>query len=407
MSCVSSSERTRVLCIATAYPRHEGDHVTPWLPELIRRLRTKEIDVEVLTSAYRGLGDQTVDGVRVHRFRYAPASLEHLTHDLSAPAQIKKIPLMAALIPTYIARGRAAAERLALTGRFDVVHALWPVPHAVIGAAAKRAAHLPLVSTFFGSEIAWRGALRATLAPAVRAAIRASDVVTAISRYTAELVRQFAPEVEPRIIPIGAAVEPPAAQATSHDRKIFELLYAGRLTSRKGVHVLLDALARGTTRSTLHVVGDGAERSNLELRAAKLGVAARVHFHGFVTRDELVRRYESCDTLVLPSLGSVQGDVEGLGIPAIEALGFGKPVIASASGGVTDIVQDGINGLLVPPGDPEALSRAIDSLESDRPRARALGAAGRTHVQRQFGWAAIIEALIDVYRSARARRAAL
>jgi glycosyltransferase involved in cell wall biosynthesis len=395
----------RVLCIATAYPRHEGDHVTPWLPQLIHRLRARDIDVEVLTSAYRGLGDQTVDGVRVHRFRYAPASLEHLTHDRSAPAQLKRAPALAALVPAYVARGRAAAERLALTRRFDLVHVLWPMPHAILGAAAKRAGQLPLVSTFFGSELAWRGVLRTALAPAVRAAVRASDRVTAISRYTAGLLRRLVPDATVQVIPIGAAVEPPSPEPGAGNGGPLELLYVGRLTRRKGVQVLLDALAAAPSGAVLHVVGEGPERPNLELRAAELGVAARVRLHGFVSRDELVRRYRACDALVLPSLSGVQGDVEGLGIPAIEALGFGKPVIASRVGGIGEIVDDGATGILVPPGDAPAIARAIAALDADRALAEAMGKRGREHVQRTFAWTPILDALVEVYASARRRSA--
>jgi glycosyltransferase involved in cell wall biosynthesis len=398
----------RVLCIATAYPRHEGDHVTPWLPELIRRLRACDVEVEVLTSAYRGLGDQTVAGVRVHRFRYAPASLEHLTHDRSAPAQLRRTPALGAVVPAYIARGRAAAERLALTGRFDLVHVLWPVPHAILGAAAKRAGRLPLVSTFFGSELAWRGVLRTALAPAARSAVRVSDRVTAISRYTADLLRRLVPDAEARVIPIGAAVEPPPldSSAGTGGGPSLELLYVGRLTRRKGVHVLLDALATTPAGTVLHVLGEGPERAALEIRAAKLGLAARVRLHGFVPRDQLARRYRECDALVLPSLAGAQGDVEGLGIPAIEALSFGKPVIASRVGGIGEIVEDGATGILVPPGDAEAIARAIAAIDGDRSMGRRLGERGREHVQRTFAWTPILDALVDEYDRAGRRSAA-
>jgi glycosyltransferase involved in cell wall biosynthesis len=132
-----------------------------------------------------------------------------------------------------------------------------------------------------------------------------------------------------------------------------------------------------------------------------------VTFHGFAPDERLRLLLSSCDALVLPAVVDAKGDVEGLGVVLIEAMGFAKPVIASAAGGITDIVRDDENGLLVPPGDPHALARAIVRLESDPVAARRLGSEGRADVQRRFSWDAILDRLVELYRSveARSRRA--
>ena len=131
------------------------------------------------------------------------------------------------------------------------------------------------------------------------------------------------------------------------------LLFVGRLVERKGVQVLLEALARLRDRPgvRVRVVGDGPMRGALERQAATLGVADRVRFDGSVSTEELVRRFRECDVFVLPAVVDAKGDTEGLGVVLIEALSYGKPVIASAAGGIVDIVRDGETGLLVPPGD--------------------------------------------------------
>ena len=100
--------QVKVLYIATAFPRDPDDVITPWLVETITRLRDRGVEVEVLAPAYRGLGAQTVHGIRVHRFRYAPAGWETLTHDQTAPDRIRERPYMAALLPGYVAAGSAA-----------------------------------------------------------------------------------------------------------------------------------------------------------------------------------------------------------------------------------------------------------------------------------------------------------
>ncbi len=100
----------KVLYIVTAYPRWSGDVITPWLVQTIRRMRERGVEVEVLAPSYRGLGDQVVDGVRVHRFRYAPRGLETLTHDQTAPDRVRERPWYLSLVPGYVLAGRRAAR---------------------------------------------------------------------------------------------------------------------------------------------------------------------------------------------------------------------------------------------------------------------------------------------------------
>jgi glycosyltransferase involved in cell wall biosynthesis len=397
----------KVLYIVTAYARHSGDVITPWLVETIHRLRSRGVDVEVLAPAYRGQPSQSIDGVYVHRFRYAPRAWETLTHDQTAPDRIGEKPLYLGLVPSYVAAGSLAAARLARTGDFDVVHAFWPIPHGVLGLAAKWSASVPLVSTFFGVELTWVESRMRLLKPVIRGIVRASDAVTAISSYTAGALRAMVPEAKVVTIPFGAAVErasPPApagAPAGAGGEAPFRLLFVGRLVERKGVHVLVEALAllRAEGRELrLDVVGEGPERERLGRLAAELGVERQVRFHGFVSPEALRERFSACDAFVLPAVIDAKGDTEGLGVVLIEALEHGKPVIASAAGGIPDIVRDGETGLLVPPGDPEALAGALRLLLERPDRAGELAERGRRAVEERFSWSAIIDRLEALYR---------
>ena len=394
----------KVLFLVTAYARDEADVITPWMVRTIHALRERGVEVEVLAPSYRGLGDQTVGGVRVHRFRYAPSAWETLTHDQTAPDRIRERPYFLGLVPGYVAAGSRAAARLARTGGFDVVHAFWPLPQGVLGLAAKRASGLPLVCTFFGVELTWMEKQLPFLAPALRRIVRGSDAVTAISTYTAGRLRRAVPGVEPAVIPFGAAIESPASEREDEAPKApgspFELLFVGRLVERKGVPLLLEAVASlpPARDVVLHVVGDGPDRALLEERAARLGLGARAVFHGFVSHEEKRRRFASCDAFVLPAVIDAKGDTEGLGVVLLEAMTHGKPAIASAAGGIVDIVQDGRNGWLVPPGDAGALAGAIAACMDDPARARAFGAQGRADVAANFSWEAISGRLAEVYR---------
>ena len=164
-----------------------GDIITPWMTERSGDSR-RGVEVEVLAPAYRGLESGEVGGVRVHRFRYAPRRWEDLTHDQTAPDRIRDRPAYLGLVPGYVLSGMRAAAQLAASGRFDVVHVHWPIPNAVLGLAARRAAGIPLVSTFHGVELTWTRRRFPMLMPFLRHVIRTSDAVTANSSYTAGMI---------------------------------------------------------------------------------------------------------------------------------------------------------------------------------------------------------------------------
>jgi glycosyltransferase involved in cell wall biosynthesis len=184
-------------------------------------------------------------------------------------------------------------------------------------------------------------------------------------------------------------------------------LFVGRLVKRKGVDVLLRAakLLQSDRRLHVRIVGGGPEKQWLENYAKGLGLSESVTFDGVVDSNRIAELFTTCDALVLPAIITETGDTEGLGVVLIEAMGYGKPVIASSAGGIVDIVADGDTGLLVPPGDADALARAI-SRAMDEPEALAgIAKRGTDFAERRFGWDAIVHDLKAVYEGAVARRA--
>jgi glycosyltransferase involved in cell wall biosynthesis len=147
------------------------------------------------------------------------------------------------------------------------------------------------------------------------------------------------------------------------------LAFAGRLGPQKALGVALEAVA-AVPATTLVIAGDGPDRAALERRAAELGLEARTRFLGSVSRDVVLRLFRAADATLLSS------SWENLPHTVLEALAVGSPVIATAVGGVPEVVHDGENGLLVAPNDPDALSAAIARLlEDDDLRHRLADAA--------------------------------
>jgi glycosyltransferase involved in cell wall biosynthesis len=388
----------RILHIVTAFPRTPDDVITPWLVELLRRIRAAGHDVEVFTSSYRGAGDQVFAGIPVRRFRYFLKRWENLTHEETAPDRMRRSLLYRVMPACFVLRGMRAIYRLCRRERYDVVHVHWPLPLALFGWAAQLARPVPLVTTFYGVELRWVKSAMPFLKRFLAWAARRSDRVVAISSYTAGEVRELA-DVPVEVIPYTATFPEPAGRRARGEGP-FTVLFVGRLVERKGVSHLVAALARldRDVPARLVIVGEGPERPRLEQEARRLGVADRVELRGRVSGDELAAAYASASVFVLPSVLDARGDTEGLGVVLLEAMHHGVPVVGSRIGGIPDIVVDGESGLLVPPGDAEALAGAIRALARDPVLAARLGEGGRERLRTHFSWDAIIRRWEDLYR---------
>jgi glycosyltransferase involved in cell wall biosynthesis len=171
------------------------------------------------------------------------------------------------------------------------------------------------------------------------------------------------------------------------------VLIVGRLIRDKGVDVALDAVAG--LRGLVTIAGDGPERARLEERARHHGLDAR--FEGNVSRERLDRLYREAACVVLASRRG-----EGLPNVLLEAFAYARPVVATPVTGVSDLVTDGVNGLLVPPGDVGATREALGRLFNERGLAERLGAAARASAER-FAWDRVRPALEEALERWRRR----
>ncbi|NLA37461.1 MAG: glycosyltransferase family 4 protein [Actinobacteria bacterium] len=173
-----------------------------------------------------------------------------------------------------------------------------------------------------------------------------------------------------------------------------DLLFVGRLDQVKGVMVLFDALVSLLDRGVdvrLSLVGDGPQRAELERRCARLGLETRVRFFGYQNADQVQQHLERCDVFVLPSFA------EGVPVSLMEAMAKRRPVIATAVGGVTELVAPGKSGLVVPPGNVEALATAIETLAGDASLRTAMGSAGARTVATSFSSRAEAAKLVALF----------
>lgn len=233
-----------------------------------------------------------------------------------------------------------------------------------------------------------------------RSAVCVSDRVVTVSANLAQYV-PLRGSARCKMITIPNAIEIPVA---SGERVAFRKRYGvatdellalvvGRLSPEKGHLWFLDACARAVQecrRLKIMFVGDGQERDRIVAASERLGLAERLILTGY--QDQVSPFYEASDFLVMPSFR------EGMPNAALEAMAFGKPVLASRVGGIPEVVVDGATGLLVTSGDTAALAAALVTLGADATERERLGQAGLKRVREEFSPTVRVDRIATVYR---------
>lgn len=384
----------RVLFLTHSFPRYPGDVAGSFVLRLATALGNEGVAVRVVAPSARDVSSRDEMGVvGVERFRYAPRALETLAYTGNMAAQVRQSWGARAALAGLLGAELVATLRAVRAFRPDVLHAHWWFPNGVVGGWAGGLTHVPMVTTFHGTDVRMARAYPVSR-PLFRRVLRRSAAVTAVSRWLAAEAQEMSgimPKVAP--MPVETRIFTPPPDGVRAGR----LLFVGRLTRQKGVDLLLRALAKLPSGIALDVVGDGDERAALEALALELGVSQRVRWHGAQPGDALPDFYRRAMALVVSSVD------EGLGLVAVEAQLCETPVVALASGGLIDVVEHGVTGLLVEQRDPAALAGAIATLAALPDRGASLGRAGRERALSHFAPAVAARRYLDIYRSALGR----
>ncbi len=278
-------------------------------------------------------------------------------------------------------------------------------PLALLGSGLRHQAGIErVVASTHGHEVGW------SMLPGARHALRRigrdADALTVVSRYTRRRVAAaFGPDAALEHLPPGVDAEvfhpDPAARAALRARYGFGeapvVACVSRLVARKGQDMLVRVLATLRHRvpgSRLLIVGAGPDADRLRRLAAAYEVTGHVVFTGAVPTAELAAHQAVADVFALPCRTRGGGlDIEGLGIVALEAAACGTPVVVGDSGGAPETVQEGRTGYVVGGRDQAALTDRLACLLADPDRARAMGAAGRAWMLRDWTWPAQVARL--------------
>lgn len=377
-----SAQKNKIAVVAPYYPPKVGglEHYAHTVAKGI--IEKAEFDVVVITSNHlsRGYRYDIVDGVHVHR--------------LPVLFRISNTPLHPFWYWWF--------KRMFRSEQVTLVHAHAPVPiFADIAAWASVA--MPFVLTYHSGSLK-KGKLiaDAIIAPYERFLLprlfARADRIVSVSRTFA--AREFA-RYGAKAIVITPSVDVERFIPSSIPAEEKRVLFVGRIernSSWKGVDILIRSFAllgAEVPGVLLEVVGGGDAVDDHRALAERLGVTSRVIFSGPLVGEELVSAFSRSSVLVLPSLT----EAESFGMVLIEAMASGRPVIGSDVGGIPDVIEDGVSGRLVPPGDAHALAAAMKAIISDRSLAIAYAEKGRARVLERYSVTTQVEQYHKLFES--------
>ena len=332
----------RIVVLTTSYPRGRSDVAGVFVRDAVEHLRETGVDVAVVS----------------------PASFRHfgLAYGHGIVGNLRRRPWKALLVPLLLVSFAGAARRASRDA--DLVHAHW-----LVSALPALTTGRPFVVQLWGTDVELAGR-----APwAARPLLRHARLVLCPSRSLADAARELGAR-DVRVVPGGVMLPEHVVEPDDPPH----VLFAGRLSQEKGIRELVEA-THGLPRV---IVGDGPLRDLVPDAV------------GFVSSDELGRYYDRAAVVACPSRR------EGYGVVAREAMAHGRPVVATAVGGLADAVEDGVTGLLIPPRDPPALRVALERVLGEADLRRRLGATARAVACERFSWRAATEATLAAYRDA-------
>jgi glycosyltransferase involved in cell wall biosynthesis len=326
-------------------------------------------------------------GNDVHVVSFRPATIAGVqVYHVSAP--LGKLGYLLAA-----SRIRKLVRRIAP----DILHAHHATSYGLVGALS--GCH-PYIVSSWGSDVIWSPRQTFLFDIMLRYNLGRADVVTATSRMLAEATATFCPPgTKVHVIPFGVDTNAFVPSPSTHrDRSSITVGTVKTLRPRYGIRELILAFRRiadAFPTARLIVVGGGEQQAELQTLIANLNLGDRITLTGQVSHKDVPEYLRGFDIFVVPSLT----DRESFGVAVVEASASGLPVIASRVGGLPEVVLDGKTGLLVPPGDIDALADAVSRLLADSALRARMGQAGRQFALEHYRWEDNAKLMEEIYKS--------
>lgn len=347
---------------------------------IAKELSKKGHEVKVLTSYFNGLPKkEKKEGYEINRILV-------FRHHLDRCSVIE--------MTIFMLGGSFSALKIAKSFKPKVVIAFFGIPSVPLAYLIKKLYNIPYIISLRGGDVPGFSPKELrfyhfALNPVISFLWRNSSAIVANSNGLKELALKFSRRANIDIIPNGIDFEifhPPLSHAK---KNIHQILFVGRMSKQKGIAYLIEAISKLPEEVNLDLVGDGPLRGELEILAKNLGVYKKIHFSGWLSQDEIIKKYQEADLFVLPSLD------EGMPNCILEAMACGLPIVATDVSGSRELIHSGKNGILVPPMDSKALAKAIQKCLNDEFLKNQMKKIGQILVSR-YSWEKVAEEYLKI-----------
>jgi glycosyltransferase involved in cell wall biosynthesis/SAM-dependent methyltransferase len=361
----------KVLLLTSSYPRNETDNSSIFLRYLAQNLAKNNVETHVLAPDDVLVQKTHIDnGVQTHWFQYLPRRWQKLAYGSGILSNLKKNKFLYLQVPFFLVAMLASLFLLCRKIKPAVIHAHWIIPQGFIAILVGKLLNIPVVTTAHGGDAFSLN--NGLLSKLKKFTIRHCKAWTSNTTATAHAFGSDVELPKPVIIPMGVDIghfQSGIANNVQGNESREIILFVGRLVEKKGVKYLLDAYAQlppnTQKKSVLWIVGDGDERASLEQQAKQLNITKNIKFWGQVQNMKLPDFYAAASLFVVPSIVDSKGDTEGQGVILLEAMASKTPIIATAVGGIPEVIRHNETGLLVQANNPKELSGSIESLLND------------------------------------------
>lgn len=356
--------KKRLLITGSTFPRYAGDTEPRFVLDLAKNMK-EYAEVTVLVPAAPGAADrEELEGVQVVRYHYFPIhSLETLCYPGAIVPRIREKKVRGLLVPWLFVS--LYVHLFKMRREYDIVQANWLIPQGIVQSFIKK----PYVVTGHGGDVTSLN--KGILKVLKKRCLKNAAGVTAVSQPLMDVLNGIYENPKQAVISMGCDT---AMFGQEHrvenyfgqgDKKV--VLFVGRLAEKKGVSYAIETM-RQVNNAMLVIAGDGPLKSKLQRQAETVQKesGSTILFLGAKTHEELKGIYASADLFVMPSITAKDGDKEGFGLVILEAFASGLPIVASRSGGITDIVKDGVNGYLAEEKDVSGLADRINIVLQDK-----------------------------------------
>ncbi|GBF38923.1 glycosyltransferase [Leptospira johnsonii] len=397
----------KILLISSTFPASERDDVPGFVKDQVLALKKLHPETEFVVLAPHDSLSNTKKETKYkeyieRRFHYFwPFSLEKLAGHGIMPT-LKKNKLYFLMIPFLFLFEVLSLFILVRKFRPDYIYAHWFTPQGISAGIVSLISGTKFVFTSHSSDVIILKKFPILGSAMVRFFSKHAKAITVVSRRSYEKLRSFFSQkdwktisAKVKIIPMGVYLAPNLSTGALSKDKKSNIAFIGRFVEKKGIHYLIPAFEKyfsADPESELKIAGDGPWKEKLLSLANSVNLPQdKIQFLGYLQGEKKQNFLQESDIIVVPSIISKDGDSEGLPVVLLEGMASGKICIATFESGADDIIEDGINGFLIPEKDPDAISNSLLKIKS-------LSLEQKTNIQRKavetaanYEWSTVAE----------------